>query len=74
MQLDADVRDHDLPDENAQIAMEYLAQQFPEEYPRDVVKPAPPKGPTPEEKEASEKKAMLAYAQQVTEEATASRD
>lgn len=38
------------------------------------MKPAPPKGPTPEEKEASEKKAMLAYAQQVTEEATESRD
>ena len=55
VQLDSDIRDHDLPDENAQIAMEYLAQQFPNEYPRDTVKPAPAKGPTAEEKEVSEK-------------------
>lgn len=26
VQLDSDVKDHDLPDENAQLAMEYLAQ------------------------------------------------
>ena len=74
LQLEADVHDHDLPDENAQLAMEYLAEQFPEEYPRDTVKPAPPKGPSPEEKAAAEKQGLLAYAQRVTEEATASRD
>lgn len=55
LQLDADIRDHELPDDNAQLAMEYLAQQFPDEYPRDTPKPAPVKGPTPEEKETSEK-------------------
>lgn len=75
VQLDADIKDHPLPDENAQLAMDYLAQQFPEEYPHDT-KPTPPpaKGPTPEEKEVSDKQAMLAYAQRVTEEATESRD
>lgn len=74
VQLGADISDHDLPDDNAQLAMEYLAQQFPDEYPRDTVKPAPAKGPTPEEKETSEKQAILDYAKRVTEEATASRD
>lgn len=75
VQLDSDIKDHDLPDENAQLAMEYLAQQFPEEYPREAPpKPPPAKGPSQEEKEAAEKQALLAYAQQVTAEATESRD
>lgn len=76
VQLDSDIKDdHNLPDENAQLAMDYLAQQFPDEYPHDTKPKAPPvKVPTPEEKEADEKKALLAYAQQVTEEATESRD
>lgn len=75
LQLDSQINDHELPDENAQIAMDYLAQQFPEEYPRDI-KPTgpPPKVLTQEERDANEKQAMVAYAQRVTEEATASRD
>ena len=74
LQLQADVHDHDLPDENAQLAMEYLSQQFHEEYPWDTVKPSPPKGPLTEETVAGDKQALLAYAQRVTEEATTSRD
>jgi len=75
VQLESSVRDHDLPDENAQLAMDYLAQQFPQEYPREAPpKPAAPKPPSQEETEASEKQALLAYAQEVTQAATDSRD
>jgi hypothetical protein len=75
VQLDAEIKDHDLPDADAQLAMEYLGQQFPDEYPHDS-KPKGPavKVPTQEEKDADEKKALLAYAQEVTAEATESRD
>jgi hypothetical protein len=55
--------------------MEYLAQQFPQEYPREPKpKPPPAKPPTPEETEASEKQALLSYAQDVSAAATESRD
>ena len=75
LQLDSQISDHELPDENAQIAMDYLAQQFPEEYPRDTKpKGPPPMVPTQDEVDAAEKQAMVAYAQRVAAEATESRD
>lgn len=60
VQLDSDIKDHNLADENAQLAMDYLSQQFPEEYPHDTKPKGPPvKVPTPEEKEVAEKQALL---------------
>lgn len=61
-------------DDNAATALEFMSQQFPEDYPEDHKPPPPPPGPTEAEKVEAEKKALIQYASDVAADAKAYTD
>lgn len=61
-------------DNNAATALEFMSQQFPEDYPEDHKPAPPPPGPTEAEKAEAEKKALIQYATDVAAEAKAYTD
>ena len=73
VQLDSDISTHEASkqhaagdfDDNAATALEFMSQQFPEDYPEDHKPPPPPAGPSEAEKVDAEKKALIQYATDV---------